>query len=316
MALPASDLPPWFVQISAFLMGAAWGSFLNVAIYRWPKGLSVVTPPSHCPSCGAPVRVRHNVPILGYFFLRGRTACCNQPLSPRYPLVELLSALLAIAIAQQDILGAPPEQEVLDAVLVACLNFFFVGGLLIATFVDLERMEIPDEVSLPGAAVGLATASLRDPLHVADYALGAGGGFLVVQLLFVWGYERLTGRRGMGEGDAKLLMMIGAFVGFRGALFALVAGSLQGVLVALYGLLTGTPLGPDLEALERQEREEARLRGEPWPEPAEEPETSEEPAPTYFGHIKLPFGPFLALGALEFLLFGPELIESWLTLLL
>jgi len=313
--LLTSDLSLWLVDLIAFLFGATWGSFFNVAIYRLPRGMSVVSPPSQCPSCGKPIPARHNVPILGYLFLRGRTACCNTPLSARYPLVELLTAVLAMAITHREFLGAPADESALATSLLALLYFAFVGGLLVATFVDLERMEIPDEVSLPGAALGLATIGLRDPQHAVDYALGAGGGYLVVQLVFVWSYERLTGRRGMGEGDAKLLLMIGAFVGWQGALFATVIGSLQGVIVALFGLLTGKPLGPDLAALEAQERAEAAARGEPWPDDESGLEDDEKP-PSYFGHIKLPFGPFLALGALEYLFFGPLLIERWFALVL
>lgn len=239
-------------------------------------------------------------------------------LSARYPLVELLTALLAVAVARIDIIHAGPEIGSGLAALRWAFDFMFVGGLIIATFVDLERMEIPDEVSLPGAALGLATVSLRDPGNAADYALGAGGGFLVIQLVFVWGYERITGRRGMGEGDSKLLLMIGAFLGWKGALFSVVAGSIQGVFIAIYGLVTGTPLGPDLDALEAQERAEAEARGEPWPyedEPADAADEENE-SPDHFGHIKLPFGPFLALGALEYLFFGPPLVEWWFNLML
>ena len=313
MELPAEALPAWFVLLAAFLFGAAWGSFFNVAIYRWPRGMSVVTPPSTCPSCGALIPARHNVPILGYFLLRGKTACCGKRLSPRYALVELLTALLSMAVARRFFLDAPPGSTVLDATLMTGLMFLFLGGLVIITFVDLERMEIPDEVSLPCAAIGLATANLRDPHAIADYALGAGGGYLVIQLVFVWGYERLTGRRGMGEGDSKLLLMIGAFVGWQGAIFAVVAGSMQGILVSAYALITGTPLGPDLDALEAEERERLGLP-EPDPEEPDESDYHEEPEPAYFGHLKLPFGPLLALGAIEYVFFGTRAIETWLNL--
>src|SRR5690606_13576084 len=177
---------------------------------------------SHCPSCEAPISWFRNVPILGYALLRGRAACCGARLSPRYALVEMLSAVLCMALAERYRVLAPPESAWDTAALLTLVYFAFVGALVIATLVDLEWMEIPDEVSLPGAALGLATAALRPEPGAAAAALGAGGGFLVVQLVFVWSYERLTGRRGMGEGDSKLLMMIGAFLGWRGALFALV----------------------------------------------------------------------------------------------
>ena len=313
--LPAQEIPSWFVLTAAFLFGAAWGSFFNVAIYRWPRGMSVVTPPSTCPACGTLIPARHNVPILGYLFLGGKTACCKTRLSPRYALVELLTAMLAVAIAQRFYVGAPESATVLGAAIHAGLLFIFVGGLVIVTFVDLERMEIPDEVSLPCAALGLATAPLRDPAHIGDYALGAGGGFLAIQLLFVWSYEHLTGRRGMGEGDSKLLMMIGAFLGWQGALFAVVAGSVQGIAVSIFALVTGTPLGPDLEALEAEERQLAGIGSEPAEqeqrEDPQEHELYEEPEPSYFGHLKLPFGPLLALGAIEYLFFGQRIIELW-----
>lgn len=282
----------------AFLFGACWGSFFNVAIYRWPLGLSVVTPPSHCPSCDARIPPWLNVPIFGYLALRGRTACCGQPLSLRYPMVELLGAVLCVAVTQHVFARAEPTAPLLEACLLALCWYAFASGLLIATFVDLEHMEIPDEVSLPGTALGLLTATYRNPPGPADAAIGAGAGFLFIQLLFVWGYERLTGRRGMGEGDSKLLMMIGAFLGWEGAVFALVAGALQGLVVAVVGLLGGW--GKDLKG-----------DAAPAPEP-DDGEADDEPPPSWIGHLKLPFGPFLALGALEHFFFGEVLTAWWL----
>jgi leader peptidase (prepilin peptidase) / N-methyltransferase len=298
MNVLASEIPAWVVAVIAFLFGAAWGSFFNVAIYRWPLGLSVVRPPSHCPACHARIPAHLNVPILGYLILRGRSACCGQRLSPRYPVVETLGAVLCVAVAQRFVLGADPATPLLHAVLIALSYFAFAGGLLIATFVDLEHMEIPDEVSLPGAALGLATAVLRDPPGVESAALGAGAGFLVIQVLFVWLYEALFGRRGMGEGDSKLLLMIGAFIGWQGAAFSLFAGAAQGLVVAVIALLAGK-----------------RWRAPPPPQSsASEPQspTDGDPPPAWAGHLKLPFGPFLALAALEYLFFGDALIEVWL----
>lgn len=292
----ASDLSPWLVRIAAFAWGACWGSFFNVAIYRWPRGMSVVTPRSHCPGCGTPIEAWRNIPILGWLFLRGRAACCGTSISPRYAFVELLTALLTVALAEHLIVRAIGGTLAFDATLETLLYFVFVGGLLIATFVDFEWMEIPDEVSLPCAALGLATAGLRAHPGFEAAALGAGGGFLLVQLVFVWGYEHLAGRRGMGEGDSKLLMMIGAFVGWKGALFALVAGSMQGMIYAGVSLLTGKSLTPDIAPRE--------IDGELIEGNADEP-----PAPTT-GQLKVPFGPFLALGAIEYLFFG-ESILNW-----
>lgn len=290
----ASEIPRWFVWLAAFAWGAAWGSFFNVAIYRWPRGMSVVSPPSHCPGCSTPIRAWQNVPILGWLSLRGKAACCGTPISMRYPAVEFLSAVLCLAIAQIWIVRAEPQAMLLEVSIEALLYFIFAGGLLIATFVDLEWMEIPDEVSLPCAALGLLSAPLRAEPGVWSAAVGAGAGYLAVQLFFVWGYERIAGRRGMGEGDAKLLLMIGAFLGWKGALFSMVAGSLQGVVYAGFALLTGRQLTPEIA--------ERVIDGEVL-------DAQEENA-VGVGRLKLPFGPFLALGALEYLLAG-DAILSW-----
>jgi len=294
----ASEIPRWFVWLAAFAWGAAWGSFFNVAIYRWPRGMSVVSPPSHCPECGTTIRAWQNVPIIGWLALRGNAACCGTRISSRYPAVELLSAVLCVAIAQVWVVRAGPETLLLDATIEALLYFIFAGGLLIVTFVDLEWMEIPDEVSLPCAALGLLSAPWRAEPGVWSAAVGAGAGYLVVQLIFVWGYERIAGRRGMGEGDSKLLLMIGAFLGWRGALFSVVAGSLQGVVYAAFALLTGRRLTPHID--------ERIIDGEV----IEAPQGQGEEDTTRVGLLKLPFGPFLALGALEYLLAG-DAILSW-----
>lgn len=291
----AGDVARWFVWLVAFAWGAAWGSFFNVAIYRWPRGMSVVTPPSHCPGCGAPIRAWNNVPMLGWLFLRGKASCCGASISARYPLVELLAAVLCVAIAQIWIVRAEPGTPLLHATIEALLYFVFAGGLLIATFVDLEWMEIPDEVTLPCAALGLVSAPFRAEPGLWSAAVGAGAAYLLVQLVFVWGYEHIAGRRGMGEGDSKLLLMIGAFLGWRGALFSVVAGSLQGLVFAGFAVVTGRKLTPEVE--------DRVIDGELI-------EAPDEPDSSRVGLLKLPFGPFLALGALEYLLAG-DAILSW-----
>ena len=296
------------MSLAAFVFGACWGSFFNVAIYRWPLGLSVVSPPSHCPSCNARIPPWLNFPIFGYLALRGKTACCGQPLSPRYPIVELLGAVLAVAVTQQVFINLDPSTPILDACLLALCYYTFAGGLLVATFVDLEHMEIPDEVSLPGTALGLLTASYRNPPGAAEAALGAGAGFLFIQVLFVWGYERLTGRRGMGEGDSKLLMMIGAFLGWEGAVFALVAAAVQGLVVALVALARGW--GSDIKKAEEAAEQTRETENRPLSEG--EGDEEDDPPPTRLGHLKLPFGPFLALGALEHFFFGDHIIDYWM----
>ena len=328
----AGDLPPAFVWGVAFLFGSLWGSFFNVAIYRWPRGMSVVSPPSHCPACRAPVKWYLNVPVFGFLFMRGRAKCCGAKLTPRYLLVEVVSGLLCVAFAQRIIVQAEPNAEVWPLALSVLAWFFFAGGLLVATFIDLEWMLIPDEISLPGAALGLATVSLRGG-DAADMALGAGAGYLIIQVLFVWGYEHLAGRRGMGEGDSKLLLMIGAFVGWKGALFALVAGSMQGLVVAIVSLIARRQVASEEHLVESLDDE--CVPGEAWPasrcddpggelvevfapedlddEDADEPE-KDEPEEPPSARARIPFGPFLALGAIEWVFFGDRILDWYLTL--
>ncbi|MBN1653396.1 MAG: prepilin peptidase [Deltaproteobacteria bacterium] len=313
----ASDLLNWSIRLVAFLFGAIWGSFFNVAIFRWPRGLSVVTPASRCPACDEPIPWYLNLPIFGFFLLRGRAACCGAKISRRYVLVEIIGALLSVAVVERYLINASPSTRLTDAVVLSLLYFAFVGGLVIITFIDMEFMEIPDEVSLPLAALGLVTASFRANPGAEAAALGAGGSYLIVQLLFVWAYERLTGRRGMGEGDAKLLMMIGAFLGWQGALFSLMAGAFQGIVVVAVGLILGRSVTAD-ELRDNGETGPGEKRYNASAEQSESKypdvgsrENAGEPQPRYIGHLKIPFGPFLALSALEFLFFGQWLLDCY-----
>lgn len=300
------------------MFGAVWGSFFNVAIYRWPRAMSVVLPASHCPSCGKPIAPYHNLPIVSYFALRGKTACCGAKISPRYPLVELIGAVLCVAIAERFVLGAPQTDSLVDNILIALCYFAFGGGLVIATFIDLEFMEIPDEISLPLTALGLVTASFRGDPGVESSALGAGAGYLIVQVLFVWIYERLTGRRGMGEGDSKLLMAIGAFIGWRGGLFCLLAGATQGLLVTLPALLFSKSLSvmasddPSGTTEPPVARETTETQSTTVTEQTPDNDVT-EPPPRHVRHLKIPFGPFLAIGAIEYLFFGEQVVSVYLS---
>ncbi len=333
-----SDLPPWFYRGLALVFGALWGSFFNVAIHRWPREMSVVSPPSHCPHCRTPIPWWRNLPIVGYLLLRGRAACCGQKLTPRYLFVEIASALLCLAVAERYVIEQPGATALEDALVTSLLFFFFIGGLLIATFVDFEWLEIPDEVSIGGTALGLATVTLRSPgPDVVDVAIGAGAGFLAVHVLLVWSWERLTGRRGMGEGDPKLLMFIGAFLGWKGAIFALVGGAFQGMLFAAVSFALRRGKGED-DAPAAKDDEHA---GDTWVPPpplelsdgttarlkdgARQLEVEDDRGRLLWDYRAvapaddplrraLPFGPFLALGALEFLFFGERLVDAYLDL--
>jgi leader peptidase (prepilin peptidase)/N-methyltransferase len=310
--LLAADVPGWLIRLSSFVFGALWGSFFNVAIYRWPRDMSVVKPPSHCPACGAPVHWYLNVPVFGYLLLKGKARCCGAPMTPRYVWVELISAVLCVAVAERFFVRAAEGVSFQAGLLDTALYFTFVGGLVIATFVDLEWMEIPDEVSLPGAALGLATVGLRSsgPSPV-DAAVGAGVGFLVVYVLFVCAYELLRGHRGMGFGDAKLLLMIGAFLGWESVLFCLAAGSAQGLVAAGIAYAFGVPMvpkRPDDQALEPSSDGGAGAPATAAPDDVTQPEAVAEEGPS---PPKIVFGPMLALGALEYLFFGDRIV-SWL----
>jgi leader peptidase (prepilin peptidase) / N-methyltransferase len=306
--LLAADVPAWLIRLLSFVFGALWGSFFNVAIYRWPRDMSVVKPPSHCPACGAPVRWYLNVPVFGYLLLRGKARCCGAPMTPRYVWVELISAVLCVAVAERFFVRAADGLSYQRALLDTALYFTFVGGLVVATFVDLEWMEIPDEVSLPGAALGLATVGLRTGPSALDAAVGAGVGFLVVYVLFVCAYELLRGHRGMGFGDAKLLLMIGAFLGWESVLFCLAAGSAQGLLAAGLAYGFGVPMVPRRpdDILESGD-EPGAVPGTAAPHDVTQPaEVEEGPGPP-----KIVFGPMLALSAIEFLFFG-DWVMAWL----
>lgn len=333
-----SDLPPSVLFAFAFVLGATWGSFFNVAIYRWPRDMSVVTPPSHCPSCGAPVPWYRNLPIVAYLLQRGRAACCGAKLTPRYVVVELLSGVLLVALADRFLIDVPHGTTLSEAGLVVVTWFVFVGGLVIATFIDLEHMEIPDEVTIGGTALGLVTMSLRttelgqpsDPATPLELALGAGAGYLAVMLFFVHGWERWTGRRGMGEGDAMLMLFIGTFLGWRGAIFAMFAGAVQGTLAVIVGRLAGRPVtepiakNPDAAPTEPRATTKTTVADASEPTGASEASASEasEPAPSAAGSADggdepdtkpgIRFGPFLALAALEYLFFGQQLVDTYL----
>lgn len=314
----AAELEPWSMRCVALLWGAIWGSFFQVVVYRWPRGLSVVSPPSQCPHCGQRIAIWRNMPIFGYLMLRGKSACCGKRLSPYYLLTEVLSALLCLAVVEHFVLQAEPGRSAATVAIEALLYFSFTGGLLVATFIDLEWMLIPDDVTLPGAALGLATVLLRQDPGAIDACIGAGLGFLIVQVGFVWLYQGATGRRGMGEGDAKLLLFIGAFLGWQGVLFSLALGAIQGVLAVLVSAAVGKPIAQDAPPPSlplphpNSTADDAAANQNAAASTAREPI---EPPASRFGQLRLPFGPFLSLAALQYLFFGDRLIDAYLRLL-
>lgn len=295
--------------------GLAFGSFLNVVIYRLPRGESVAFPASHCPTCGTPIRVIDNLPVLGWLMLRGRARCCKSPISPRYPLVELLGGLLGGALIQVAVLTLPPDTPLWQGLLLFAVELALGLALIAAAFIDLSHMYLPDSLTLSGAALGLLSVPLRPGASFPDSLLGAAVGFLVVWVPFDVLHRLVRGKTGMGLGDAKLVMLAGAWFGWQGALFTLLAGSVQATLAVLtIYLVHGRIDEPEAVKLERAEIERelaaatAEERAEIERELALDPLAGEPEQG--FGKARIAFGPFLVLAALELLVFGAFIREE------
>jgi leader peptidase (prepilin peptidase) / N-methyltransferase len=221
----------------AFLGGLLIGSFVTVVGYRVPRGESIVAGRSRCTSCGARIAAYDNVPVLSWVILRGRSRCCGDRISPRYPLTELgLAALYLVTVA---VLWG-------DAAEVA-LGLVFVTALVAVTLTDLDRRVIPNKVLLVAAVAGLVIVALGEPSSLPERAIAAaaaGGGLFLVALAYP---------RGMGLGDVKLAAVMGLFLGRNVApaiLVALLVGSLVGLtLIAREGAAArkrAIPFGPFL----------------------------------------------------------------------
>jgi leader peptidase (prepilin peptidase) / N-methyltransferase len=309
------ELPPWFWMGVGVSLGLVFGSFLNVVIYRLPRGENLAFPGSHCPSCGTPIRVLDNLPVFGWLRLRGKARCCKAPISPRYPLVELLGGLLGGALIQIAVLSLPLDTPLWQGLLLFCAELALGLGLIAAAFIDLSHMYLPDSITLGGAVLGVLSVPIRPDASVPDSLIGAAVGFAIVWLPFDLLHRLLRGKPGMGLGDAKLVMLAGAWFGWQGAVFTLLAGAVQATLVVLAVYLTrGRIDEPEAVRSERAEleRELALLtpeeRAEVERELASDPLAGEPEAG--FGKARVAFGPFLVLSALELLLFGAFIREE------
>lgn len=209
------------IALYVAICGLIVGSYLNVVVYRLPLGLSTVYPRSRCPGCGSLIRARDNVPVLSFLLLRGRCRTCGTPISWRYPLVEATTGALFVAC----LLRFGLTLQALTAIVFSCL-------MLVLALIDYDHMILPDRITLPGVAVGIAS-QLVAPLAglwpaVIGAALGAG------ILLAVWGLWLLVRREeGMGLGDVKMLALVGAFLGWPGVLVTLFFGALSGSIVGI-----------------------------------------------------------------------------------
>ena len=213
-------------DFALFLVGLAAGSFLNVLIHRLPIGESVVLPGSRCPACAAPIRVRDNLPVISWLRLGGRCRDCRARIPMRYPLVEALTGVLFV--------WAP---EAGDPALVAS-RIVLLSLLLALAVTDWERLVLPDALTLPGAALGLALSIPRSDL---DFVTSAAGALLGATLLFLLRalWLRFRGVEAVGLGDVKLLLLIGAFVGPSATFGAVAFAAALGVVVAGPLLLLG-----------------------------------------------------------------------------
>jgi len=256
-------MPPYLIEIFIFLFGLSIGSFLNVCIYRLPASQSIARPRSKCQACGTLIAFYDNIPIFSFLWLKGRCRHCGVKIGLRYPTVELLGGLFALATYLKFGLSLP-----------ALIYFIFIACLLVVTFIDLDHRIIPDVITLPGIPICFAASFVLPDLTYPAALLGilTGGGSL---FLVAWIYSLITKKEGMGGGDIKLLAMMGALLGWQGVVFTIFVSSLVGSLSGL--------------ALMLQSRKGMKLA--------------------------VPFGPFLAIGAITYIFFGTPLIHWYFNLL-
>ena len=273
---PALFAPP---LVFALLVGACVGSFLNVCIYRIPIGVSVVSPRSFCPVCKARIPLWCNVPLLSWLMLGGKCRACRVRIPVRYLCVEALTAaLFGLVFLQWDALPPVLGLARLDVFLLPVF-MAFAASLVCASFIDLDHYILPDRITIGGTLAGLVLSPLLPQLHGADVwhvallrsAIGAGSGFAALWLVAVLG-KLVFKKEAMGGGDVKLMAMFGAFFGWMPLPFILFMASAAGSVAGIYLIVTG-----------RREKT---------------------------GGI-IPFGPFLCVGALVWMYWGPTILDAY-----
>jgi leader peptidase (prepilin peptidase) / N-methyltransferase len=293
---------------SIFVLGLAFGSFLNVCIYRLPLGVSVVTPRSKCPGCKELIAFYDNMPVVSWLLLRGRCRRCKIKISPRYLFVELLTGALFLGCYAY----AGPTLETLKY----CTFGFLLLGLI---FTDAETKLLPDKLTLPGVALGVLF-SLLVPVHdlasqflpgVLNLPLSADLSSRLLSLLdsllgaamgasFIYGagevYLRWRGAEGMGFGDVKLMAMVGAFLGIKLTIFTIFTASLTGSIFGLTTVLAVWVKRTHRFARRLTNLQAARRRG--W-----------QSAQMVYRHYQMPFGVFLGSMALLALFVGNQFLR-------
>ena len=275
------EIPLWYWLIVFFCLGACVGSFYNVIVYRMPRGISLINPPSHCPLCKKRIPIRYNLPIVGWLWLRGKSACCKQPISVIYPIGESLCGLLgALALYAAVGFGTDFSRPVLSPVIWAdaAAMFWLLLGAYPVCAVDCKYKLIPDSISVGGIVAGLLISLVPGgvtPLQSLIGAVVAGGGLY----LLGWIATKVLKKDAMGFGDVKLLAGYGALMGVTGAVETLLVAALLGILVMVpYGMLAAK------RAAKNKNSEEAG---------------------------QIPFGPFLAIAAPIIYLWGSTLVEVY-----
>jgi leader peptidase (prepilin peptidase)/N-methyltransferase len=285
--------------VAAALFGALWGSFFNVCIARIPRGESVVRPPSHCFACGRTVRPWDNIPLISYFVLRGRCRFCGARFSARYVLIEALAALLSALIYWRFVMAVPDVEPALRIARYV-LFFVFTGVLLVLSFIDLDTKRLPDVITLPAIPLLFLAGFATHLVPWQPRAIGVVAGYGLVRII-ADGYYYLTGREGLGLGDGKLLAVVGAVLGWKAILAVIFMGSFLGIVVSVPLLLAGRRAHPpDLEA---SPGPQVSVAGEAAGVAPSEEDLVSMPV----RHTQVPFGPFLSLSAIVYLLCGDAL---------
>lgn len=273
----------------SFAMGACIASFLNVCIWRLPRGESVVSPPSHCPNCNARIRWYQNIPILSWCCLRGRCANCHKPISIRYTVVELLGAVLFLLAYLQwgmpFFLGLEPALGLQKLTCLWAVPVFWLvfTGLILGSFIDLAHFYLPDRVTIGGMILGVPLSYLVPELQGETARLPAlcwSLGGLAFGFVFLWligfVFSKIVKKEALGFGDVKLIGAVGAFFGPWAVLFTIIVSSFVGAVVGMALILRG----------------KAKLGG----------------------FTAVPYGPFLALGVVAWMFWGPRILDWYLRL--